>query len=145
MGGGSAPAPLSLRPDEGSDSVFISLPPGNRGFGGGKRDADALEECAKWGGKKNQIGSTSHPGSSSLLRLFYFLIIISFKHTQSPPNPLSTIPYRRAPWFVSVNGQRPVPAFPLFSPRHPNTHSAKRDTIHPLKSKRGRGWGPGSD
>lgn len=69
----AAPA-RELPPGEGRGSVFIIHPLRTRE--GGKGDAVALEECAKWGEKKRQLGSASHPSSSALLRLFLVLCFI---------------------------------------------------------------------
>lgn len=60
------PGPTLCCPTKAAIQYLLFAPPPRSG--GGKRDAVALEECAKWGEKK-QLGSTSHPGSSSLIRL----------------------------------------------------------------------------
>lgn len=85
---GVSTRPRSLRPDGGNDSIFFYLyfipqppPPApvswkwGRGWGG-QRDAVALEECAKRGGKKaawERIASRQLLAAASFFILFYFI------------------------------------------------------------------------
>lgn len=83
---GVSTRPRSLRPDGGNDSIFFYLyfipqpPPPPRspesgGGGGVGRGMRSHWRNVRNGVEKKQLGSASHPGSSSLLRLFLFYFI----------------------------------------------------------------------
>lgn len=107
---GVSPQPRSLRPDEGSVSVFIISappPPLEVGAGGGKEDAVALEECAKWGGKKAAWeGAHRIPTAPCYyVSIFFFLQILFYLNTLvSPEKSLLRNSARSAPRFAPSNG-----------------------------------------
>lgn len=91
---GGSPQPRSLRPDEGSVSVFIiSAPPLGSGSGGWEGGCGRTGGMCEMGWKKSSLGgSASHPDSSLLLRLYFFFPsdFVLLKHTSLPrkiPSP----------------------------------------------------------
>lgn len=120
----AAPA-RELPPGEGRGSVFIIHPLRTRE--GGKGDAVALEECAKWGEKKKaageRIASKQLRAAAPLSCLVFYLNTPSFSRKKTLHNSA-----RSAPRFAAGNGQRAAP-----TPRHPDPRSGEGGTNHPEK------------